>query len=62
MTSRRLKRIQKNSKHVAPDESVFEVQKENAVADAFLGCKLLSNWTAVGWIEGESHLCVCTNK
>ena len=29
------------------------VKKENAVADAFLGCKILNNWPAVGWIEGE---------
>ena len=23
------------------------------MADVFLGCKLLYNWPAVGWIEGE---------
>ena len=34
-----------------PDESVFYVKKENAVADAFPGCKILYNWPAVGWIE-----------
>lgn len=54
--------LEMNSKYVAPDESVFEVRKDNAVADAFLGCKLLCHWTAVGWIEGESHPCVCTTK
>ena len=33
--------------------TVFDVKKDNAVTDAFLGCKILYNWTAVGWIEGE---------
>ncbi len=32
-----------------PDVSVFC----NAVGDAFLGCKILYNWPAVGWIAGE---------
>jgi hypothetical protein len=36
-----------------PDESVFDVKKQDAVADAFPGCQILSNWPAVGWIEGE---------
>ena len=33
--------------------TVFDVKKDNAVADSFLGCKILYTWTAVGWIEGE---------
>jgi hypothetical protein len=39
--------------HAPPDEYVFDVKKENAVADAFPGCKILYNWPAVGWIEGD---------
>jgi hypothetical protein len=34
-------------------QSVFDVKKDNAAADAFLGCKILYNWSAVVWIEGE---------
>ena len=39
----------------ALDESVFDVKikKNNAVADAFLGFKILYNWPAVGWIKAE---------
>ena len=38
-----------------PDESGFEIKKENADAgaDAFLGCEILYKWSAVGWIEEE---------
>ena len=31
----------------------YIINKDNAVADAFLGCKILYNWSAVGWTEGE---------
>ncbi len=34
-----------------PDESVFEFKKQDATADAFLGCKILYNWPTVGRIE-----------
>jgi len=44
---------QKLNAQTPPDESVFEVKKENTEADAFIGCKILYNWSAVGWIEGE---------
>ena len=36
-----------------PDESVFDVKKDNTVAVASLGYKILHNWPAVGWIEGQ---------
>ena len=45
--------------------AVTDVKKEKDVNDVFLGRKILYNWPAVGWIEGESHLyvtlCVLTN-
>ena len=45
------------------DESVFEVKKENAEADAFLGRKINYNWPAVGRTVDESHhVCVLTNQ
>jgi len=40
-------------KHLRMSLSLRLVKKENAVADAFLGCKILNNWSAVGFIEGE---------
>ena len=40
-------------KHLRMSLSLRLVKKENAVADAFLGCKPLNNWPAVGLIEGE---------
>ena len=33
--------------------TVFDIKKDNAVADAFLGCEIFFNWPAIGWIEGE---------
>jgi hypothetical protein len=46
----------------APAESVFEVEKENSVADAFLGRKIIYNWPAVGRTVDESHHCVRIDK
>ncbi len=40
-------------KHLRMSLSLRLVKKENAVAEAFLGCKVLNNWPAVGFIEGE---------
>ena len=38
-----------------PDESVFDVKKENTVADAFPGCKILCDWPAVVWMLNLSN-------
>ena len=45
------------------DESVIEVKKENAVADVFLGSKIIYNWPVVCRTVDESHhVCVLTNQ
>ena len=41
-------------RYIRKDITVFcNLRRENAVTDAFLGCKVLYNWPAVGGIAGE---------